>query len=210
MSVGDLFTFLESEEPLSSEYGAIDMNRKPPKEDSLTRAMDRDRKSLSKRQEAKKNFQKFGNTVRAKTKGIARTKMWLTNVVNSLVERDETKVKEEIIENPSYRTSLYKALRLAVKLGLTGVAFTVSTWLGTAVAALHIAKGLDKARLRREVQDEMVTELKILDEKIEYARKKNNQEELYKLMRIKGKLTGVAADATRGRWVTVQPKRKWY
>jgi hypothetical protein len=50
----------------------------------------------------------------------------------------------------------------------------------------------------------------IIDEKIDYAKKKNNQEELYKLLRIKGKMTGVAADATRGRWVTVQPKRKWY
>ena len=208
MTVEEMFTFLESEEPLSNEYGATAGDL--PREDSLTRAMDRDRKSLPKRQEAKRKFQKFGNTARAKTKGLARTKLWLTNVVNSLVERDENKVKEEIIENPSYRTSLYKALRLAVKLGLTGVAFTVSTWLGTGVAALQLARYNDKARLRREVQDEMVTELKILDEKIDYAKRNNNQDELYKLMRIKGKLTGVAADASRGRWVTIKPKRNWY
>ena len=208
LSIKDLFTFLESEEPLSNEFGAT--AGKPPKEDSLTRALDKDRESLANRQEAKRKFQKFGNTVRAKTKGITRTKMWLTNVINSLIERDENKVKQEIIENPSYRTSLYKALRLAIKLGLTGVAFTISTWLGGAVAVYHIAKASDKARLRREVQDEMVTELKILDEKIEHAERNHNQEEMYKLMRIKGKLTGIAADASRGRWVTVQPKRKWY
>ena len=208
LTIRELFTFLESEEPLSNEFGAT--AGKPPKEDSLTRALDKDRESLANRQESKRKFQKFGNTVRAKAKGITRTKMWLTNVINSLIERDEEKVKQEIIENPSYRTSLYKALRLGIKLGLTGVAFTISTWLGAAVAVYHVAKASDKARLRREVQDEMVTELKILDEKIEYASKTNNQAELYKLMRIKGKLTGIAADASRGRWVTVQPKRKWY
>ena len=208
LTIRDLFTFLESEEPLSNEFGAT--AGKPPKEDSLTRALDKDRENLVNRQEAKRRFQKFGNTVRAKAKGVTRTKMWLTNVINSLIERDETKVKQEIIENPSYRSSLYKALRLAIKLGLTGVAFTVSTWLGAAYALIQVAKASDKARLRREVQDEMVTELKILDEKIEHASQTKNQQELYKLMRIKGKLTGIAADASRGRWVAVQPKRKWY
>ena len=105
---------------------------------------------------------------------------------------------------------MYKALRLAVKFGLTGLAFTVSSYLGTAVVALELAKFGDKQRLRREVQDEMVTELKVLDEKMEYAKKKNNQQELYRLMRIRGRLQGIAADASRGRWNTVHPQRKWY
>ena len=56
----------------------------------------------------------------------------------------------------------------------------------------------------------MVTELKVLDEKMEYAKKKNNQQELYRLMRIRGRLQGIAADASRGRWNTVHPQRKWY
>ena len=210
MSVEEMFTFLESEEPLSDEGVTVDTKRKPPTADSLTRAMDKDRESLSRRQEAKKRLQKFGNTARAKLRPITRTKKWMTNVVNSLVERDENKVKEEIIENPSYRTSLYKALRLAVKLGLTGVAFTVSGWLGAAVGTYYIAKGVDKNRLRREVQDEMVTELKIMDEKIDYAKEKGNQQELYKLMRLKGKMETIAADASRGRWKEVAPKRRWY
>jgi hypothetical protein len=210
MSVEEMFTFLESEEPLSDEGVTVDTKRKPPTADSLTRAMDKDRESMSRRQEAKKRLQKFGNTARAKLSPITRTKKWMTNVVNSLVERDENKVKEEIIENPSYRTSLYKALRLAVKLGLTGVAFTVSGWLGAAVGTYYIAKGVDKNRLRREVQDEMVTELKVMEEKIENARKQSNQQELYKLIRLKGKMETIAADASRGRWKEVAPKRRWY
>ena len=210
MTVEEMFMFLESEEPLSDEGVTVDTKRKPPTADSLTRAMDKDRESMSRRQEAKKRLQKFGNTARAKLRPITRTKKWMTNVVNSLVERDENKVKEEIIENPSYRTSLYKALRLAVKLGLTGVAFTVSGWLGAAVGTYYIAKGVDKNRLRREVQDEMVTELKIMDEKIDHAKEKGNQQELYKLMRLKGKMETIAADASRGRWKEVAPKRRWY
>ena len=210
MTVEEMFMFLESEEPLSDEGVTVDTKRKPPTADSLTRAMDKDRESMSRRQEAKKRLQKFGNTARAKLRPITRTKKWMTNVVNSLVERDENKVKEEIIENPSYRTSLYKALRLAVKLGLTGVAFTVSGWLGAAVGTYYIAKGVDKNRLRREVQDEMVTELKVMEEKIENARNKGNQQELYKLIRLKGKMETIAADASRGRWKEVAPKRRWY
>jgi len=209
LTVAEMFMLFESEEPLSMEAVTIDAG-KPPTADSLTKAMDKDRESLAKTQEVKKKVQKFGNTIRAKAKPISRVKQWLTNVVNSLIERDETRVKEEIIENPSYRSSLYKALRLAVKFGLTGLAFTVSSYLGTAVVALELAKFGDKQRLRREVQDEMVTELKVLDEKMEYAKKKNNQQELYRLMRIRGRLQGIAADASRGRWNTVHPQRKWY
>lgn len=209
MSVAEMFMLLESEEPLSMEAVAINAG-KPPTADSLTKAMDKDRESLAKTQEAKRKVQKLGNTIRAKTKPISRVKQWLTNVVNSLIERDETKVKEEIIENPSYRTALYKALRLSIKLGLAGVAFTISSWLGTAVVGLQVAKFADKQRLRREVQDEMVTELQVIDEKIAYAKKTNNQQELYRLLRVKGRLQNIAADTSRGRWNTVQPQRKWY
>ena len=209
MTVEEMFTFLESEEPLSNEMSSIG---KPPKPDSLTRALDRDRKSLSKQQEAKKKLQKFGNTVRATLKPVTRTKQWLTGMVNSLVERDENKVKEEIIENPSYRTALYKGCRLAIKLGLTGVAFTISGYLGAAVAALQIARFADKQRLRREVQDEMVVELKIMQEKIDHAREIHDQKELYKLMRLKGKMERIAADSARGRWKYSKPdgRKNWY
>ena len=204
-TVQEMFAFLESEEPLSDDTATTtSTEKKPPKEDSLTRAMDRDRKSRAKLQEAKKGVQKTQNTVRAAFRPIERTKQWLANMVNSLVERDENKVKEEIIENPSYRTSLYKALRLAVKLGLTGIAFTISGYLGAAVSVWQVGRMADKQRLRREVQDEMVTELRIMDEKITKARADGNQQELYKLMRIRSKMESIAADASRGRWKSMR------
>ena len=49
-----------------------------------------------------------------------------------------------------------------------------------------------------------------MDEKIEHAKEKGNQQELYKLMRLKGKMETIAADASRGRWKDVAPKRRWY
>lgn len=197
MTIEEMFTFLEAEEPLSNEVDTTP-ERQPPKEDSLTRAMDRDRKSLPKLQQAKKSTQKAINTVRATFKPVERTKKWLTKLVNSLVERDENKVKEEIIMNPSYRTSLYKGCRLAIKLGLLGIAFTVSGWLGAACVAAGAARLADKNRLRKEVQSEMISELKVMDEKIEHARHEGNQQELYKLIRLRGKMEGIAADAYRG------------
>jgi hypothetical protein len=130
-----------------------------------------------------------------------------------LVERDENKVKEEIIENPSYRTSLYKACRLAIKLGLTGIAFTISGWLGVAYVGYEGMKLADKQRLRREVQSEMISELKVMDEKIAYAKETRDQKELYKLMRLRSKMESIAADASRGRWnqiTSVNEKRSRY
>ena len=220
ITVQEMFAFLESKEPLSNESETTPGRksssdsltasmRKPPKSDALTRSMDRDRKFRGKLQETDRKVQKFGNTVRAALRPIDRTKKWLTNVVNSLVERDENKVKEEIIENPSYRTALYKALRLACKLGLTGIAFTISGWLGVAVVAYEAGRALDKDRMRREVQDEMVTELKIMDEKIERAKDKHNQEELYQLIRLRGKMEAIAADASKGRWKGIQKSENW-
>jgi hypothetical protein len=156
----------------------------------------------------KRKLQKFGNTVRATLRPVTRVKEWLTNIVNSLVERDENKVKEEIIENPSYRTALYKGCRLAIKLGLTGVAFTISGWLGVAYASVQTLRFADKQRLRREVQDEMITELKIMQDKIENT---TDPKEKYKLMRLKGKMEGIAADASRGRWKSAKNNiRRWY
>jgi hypothetical protein len=91
-------------------------------------------------------------------------------------------------------------MRLALKLGLTGICFTISGYFGAAYAGVQVARFADKQRLRREVQDEMVTELQIMDEKIAHAKEEGNQKELYKLMRLRSKMEGIAADASRGRW----------
>lgn len=197
-TIQEVFAFLESEEPLSEGGDA----GKPPKGDLLTAAMDMDRKTLSKQQAAKKKVQKVVNTGKAILKPVTRTKQWLTKMIDSLIKRDEDKVKAQIIENPSYRTALYKAMRLAIKCGLTGVAFTVSGYLGAAYVVVQGAKLADKQRLRKEVQEEFTTELEILNDKIERASKEDTPESrkaVWQMMRLRSKMERMAANSPRSK-----------
>jgi hypothetical protein len=197
-TVQEVFTFLESEEPLSNGNRAS----KPPKRngDLTTAMMDADRKILSKQQSGKKHVQKAVNTVKAVLKPVTRTKQWLAGIVDSLVKRNEDKVKAEIIENPSYRTALYKAGRLALKLGMTGVAFTISGYLGAAYVVVQGAKIADKQRLKKEVQEEFATEMQILDDKIRLADAENtpeSQKAKWQMMRLRSKMQSIVVDTPR-------------
>lgn len=197
-TIDEVFTFLESEDPLSMGKGA----GKPPKGDLLTTAMDADRATLAVQQGAKKRVQKGVNTVRAILKPVARTKQWLTKMVDSLIKRDEDKVKAEIIESPSYRTALYKASRLAIKFGLTGIAFTISGYLGAAYLVIQGAKVADKQRLRKEVQEEFATELEILNDKIRKADEEDTPESRkakWQMMRLRSKMEHTVAISPRER-----------
>lgn len=196
-SIHDVFTFLESEEPLSDGN-----NSKPPKGDLLTHAMDRDREKLSKHQERKKTTQKIINTGRAVVKPIARTKKWLTDLVDSLIKRDEDKVKADIIEKPGFRTALFKAGRLALKLGLTGVAFTINGYVGMAYLALQGAKIADRERLKKEVQEEFAAELEILNDKIRLADADDtpqSRKDKWQMMRLRSKMEHIVAGTPRSR-----------
>lgn len=197
-TIQEVFAFLESEEPLSEGGDA----GKPPKGDLLTAAMDMDRKTLSKQQAAKKKVQKVVNTGKAILKPVTRTKQWLTKMIDSLIKRDEDKVKAQIIENPSYRTALYKAMRLAIKCGLTGVAFTISGYLGAAYVVVQGAKLADKQRLKKEVQEEFTTELEILNDKIERASREDTPESrkaVWQMMRLRSKMERMAANSPRSK-----------
>lgn len=195
-TVQEVFAFLESEEPLSSGKGA----GQPPKGDLLTTAMDADRETLSAQQNAKRRVQKAVNTGKALLKPITRTKQWLTKIVDSLIKRDEDKVKAEIIENPSYRTALYKAMRLAMKFGLTGICFTINGYLGAAYLVIQGAKLADKARLRKEVQEEFAAELEILEDKIRATENDPSPEARkarWQMMRLRSKMKRMVAQSPR-------------
>lgn len=202
-TVQEVFAFLESEEPLSDKgnAGAGD----PPKSDLLTVAMDIDKNTLNAQQTAKQKLQKAVNTGKAFLKPVGRTKKWLTDMIDSLIKRDEDKVKAEIIENPSYRTSLYKAMRLGLKLGLTGICFTISGYLGAAYLVIQGAKYADKQRLKQEVQAEFGTEIKIINEKIESCPDtEEGRKAKYQMMRLKSKMEKMLADSPRSTFKSVK------
>lgn len=186
-TIQEMFMFLESKEPQSNGNNAGD----PPKEDLLTKAMDKDRETLAKQQGAKKGLTKALNTGKAVLKPVTRTKQWLTKVVDSVIKRDEDKVKAEIIENDSYRSSVYKAARLALKLGMTGLFFSIQPYLGATYVAVQGLKAYDKQRLKKEVQQEMEAELEVINEKIEDLSRSDKPEDLkkkYEYMRMKKKV----------------------
>lgn len=187
-TIAEMFTFLESSEPQSLSAGV----NTPPKEDLLTKAMDRDRETLAKQQTQEKGVQKAINTTKATFKPLARKKAWLRKQVESVIKRDEDAVKKELTENPSYRSSIFKAYHLALKAGLIGVCFAIQPHLGAFVTLILGLRANDKrSRLKKQVQREIETDLRIVDEQIKYCsynRTKENQKKMYELMRLRSKL----------------------
>lgn len=205
-TIQEMFMFLESKEPQSIGNGA----GKPPKEDSLTKAMDRDRRLLATQQKGKKGVQKIVNTGKAVLKPVSRAKQWLTGVVESLIRRDENQVKAEIIENRSYRSMLYKATRLALHLGMIGVATTIQPYLGVALVGVEGLRLADKQRLKKEAQRELETEINIIDEKIRDLESMDTTEarkEKYEYMRKKSELESMLIQAPRS--VVKHPRSAW-
>lgn len=203
-SIQEVFALLNSEEPLFVESDA----GKPPKGDLLTAALDADRASLPVQQKAKRGVQKVMNTGRAIKKPITRTKQWLKGMVDSLIKRDEDRVKADLVQNPSYRSALYKTARIALKTGKFALFYAVSPFLGVGYLGLQGMKSLDRDRLRKEANQEILTEIQIIDQKIEdlksgsrWGEKQSPEErqELYKLMRMRQKLLDMSTASHKQR-----------
>lgn len=185
-TVQEMFMFLESKEPQSSEFNAT-----PPRDDLLTKAMDRDRKMLPKQQKAKHGVQKVANTGKAVLKPVTRIKQWLTKVLDSLIKRDEDNVKSELLENKSYRSAVFKASRLALKLGLVSVAFSIQPYLGLTVAGVEGLRMADRNRLKKELQRELESEIDVVEAKIrdlESIGTPEARKQKYEYMRLKKQL----------------------
>lgn len=208
-SVQEVFALLDSEEPLFVESDA----GKPPKGDLLTTAMDVDRNTLSVQQKAKRGLQKAGNTGKAILKPIGRIKQWMTKMVDSFIKRDEDRVKAELVENPSYRTALYKVARIAIKFGMFSVFSQISPLLAVGYVGVQGLKLADRERLRKEANDEIATEIQIIDQKIEDLKQRRyygdnddeeDKKELYKLMRMRAKLVQMSTDAHKRKFANTK------
>ena len=204
-SVQEVFALLHSEEPLIVES----VSGNPPKGDMLTAAMDVDKATLPAQQKLKRGVQYVKNTGEAIKKPIRRTKDWLRTTVDSFIKRDEERVKADLVENPSYRSALYKISRLAIKTGKFALFFSVSPWLGALDLAAEGAKALDRDRLRKEAESEINTEIQIVDEKIEELKhggrwgskqSAEDRQELYRLMRMRQKLVDMSTSAHKQRF----------
>ena len=149
---------------------------KKPSSDLLTTAMDVDRNTLPLQQKLKKGVNKGVQLVDAGLKPISRAKQWLAGVVDSIIERNEEQVKANIIENPSYRTTLFKAGRLAIKLGLTGILYTINSYIAAAYVVVQVSKFADRERLKKDVQNEFGAQIKVMNDQIETLSREDTPE----------------------------------
>jgi len=212
-SVQEVFAMLQSKEPLFNEgaseiagsmigsFGA-DMGLLPdtnpePKVPLNVRLQDVDRKMLGKQEEMRKNLQAVDHTVRAAKMPFDRAKAWITDMVDGLIKRDEDKVKYELLEDKNYRTAVKKAFRIACDLGLYSAAFMISPFIGCLAIGNGAIRYGDRTRMKKEIQNEFVTEIQILDKKISKARADHKDKEMYELMRIRQKMVEKAANITK-------------
>ena len=221
-SVQEVFDMLNSGEPLTFVEGAseiagsaigsfgADMGilpdyNPPPHEPLEVRLQDVDRKMLDKQQKAKKKLQSIENTAEIARRPFDRTHEWLKNFTDNLLAKDEDRVKAQLLEDKNYRTMTRKVFHTALDLGLLSTAFAISPYIGLLAVGKKGMDITDRARMKKEVQKDFVTEIQIIDDKIKRAHQDNKHEDAYKLERIKRKMVEKAASVTRDPIAKVQP-----
>ena len=221
-SVQEVFDMLYTKEPLLVEEGAskiagslvggfgADMGLLPdynpePHESLMVKAQDFDRKLLDKQEQAKKGFIQARNTAKAIGQPYERTKDWVTKQVDNILAEDEDKRKARMLEDKNYRTLVRKVFRIATDLGMYTVAFAISPMLGAAALGKGAMDFANSTREKKEVQNELVTELQIIDDKIRRAQEKGDHEKKYELMRIRQKMVGKAVNVTSNNLAKAQP-----
>jgi len=212
-SIQEVFNMLRSEEPLfmedaASAAGAVvgqvgadtgvlpDMNPEP-KESLMVKAQDFDRKLLTKQEKVRRGVQQAGNTARAIGLPFSRAKAWIEDTIDGLIQRDQDQVKYQLMEDKNYRTGVKKAFRIACDLGLYYAAFVISPFIGLLAVGGGALKLADRDRIRKEMRNEFVTEINIIDQKISRAKANKQDDKAHELMRIRSKMIEKAVQSTK-------------
>ena len=87
---------------------------------------------------------------------------------------------------PSFRKKYWKALKIAIAHLL---AFKISPLINIILLGCHFVSAKKDKRIRNELIQELDTEIKVLDQKVEDAKGNGDRQASYKLMRMKDKLT---------------------
>jgi hypothetical protein len=224
-SVQEVFDLLKSKEPLLVEEGAkqtaggligavgadtgvLPDTNPEPKEDLLTKAQNFDMKMLSKQEIARKAANKAVQTGRAIKQPFERTRDWIQNFVDDLLQRNEDETKARILEDDNFRTQLRKVFHLALNFEMLSVAYVLSPYLALVAGVVGGSQYINARNMKKDVQNELAGELEIIDDKIKRAKAKNTQagyNEAYELMRIKRKLLDKATKVTKDPFARIQP-----
>ena len=181
-------------------YEKISKVEKPEKRPFLQRvqnkALDTNVQFKKKVMQGRRNAQDARNAGKA----IAKVPMNVTDSIkktlNDWDEMDDNRRKAYIIQ-PGVRKKYFKALKIAI---MHGVAFAINPLLNVILLICQKISSSKNIRIRNELAKELEAEIKVTEEKIEDAKNAGDNQQKYKLMRIKEKLT---AELTR---VTVNAK----
>lgn len=224
-SVQEVFDLLNSKEPQlveegfrnqaasligasGADLGVLPDTNPKPKEDLLTKAQDVDAKLLSKQAEAQKYVNKAIQTGRAVGQPFDRTRQWVKNTVDDLLSRNEDETKARMLEDKNFRTLLKKVWHTALEFEMFSVLYVLSPFI--AVLALLLTHD-DRTRMKKEVQNELMTELEIIDQKISVEKSKRTDQgykNAQELMRIKRVLINKATQVTKDPFAKIQPLKK--
>ena len=166
-------------------------NVKPqkPKEDLPTKiqnkAIDAEAARQQKRgirQEKNTKLKNAGKAIMAGPKGWLNSVKKFTDSFNKM----DVKRRKEFFLKPGYRHKIFRNAKWALLYG--GAARYKLSSFPFAMLIRHFSKDKDR-RIRNELTRELETEIRICEEKINDANANGDQQEKYKLMRIKDKLT---------------------
>jgi hypothetical protein len=106
--------------------------------------------------------------------------------IGSLVKMDRDERRKRIIEG-GYKTRLFKLIRTGILVGGTAALVNPALAAIGLIALVANDKRLDR-KVRTRIVDEMDSELRIVNEKIDDAKSANDKQKKYQLMRIRDKL----------------------
>lgn len=175
-------------DPITEAIGDADFNKPEsdhPIKDIFT---DIDRKTVETQQKVKKKIQDANNVGRSVMKPINRSKAWINKMVMDWKDSNETNIKEKMAD-PRARKNIFSAIRTAIAAGSyvkAGILLNpVFLFLGV---TQKFVKDKNTVRIRNEMIAEIKTEIEILNEKIEDAKGVHDNEEKYKMIRIRNEL----------------------
>lgn len=185
--------FIESsDEEVNGESDDEDapLNKKPvkPKEDLATRIQNKAIDHEAKRQEKKALSDEKKTKLKNAGKALsAQPKEWEKSSKNlaDKIGKWDIKRRKEFFLKPGFRHKIFRNMKLALMYG--GAAKFKPASIPFFMLMRHFSKEKDR-RIRNELTRELSTEIKICEEKINDANSNGDQQEKYKLMRLKEKL----------------------
>ena len=148
------------------------------------KAMDAEADYIQRRAEAQQKGHEAKNAIRAVTAIPRNIADSIKNTFSEFDKMDDDRRKKYMLE-PGYRKKIFRNLKVAITYG------AAASMRLSLIPVVYVARRLSKQknmRIRNELARELDTNIKLCDVKIEDAAQNNDNQEKYRLIRIKAKL----------------------